>query len=105
MIFDWLFLILSYAFMLTGCYFIFASSVGFLRMKNAFAKIHAVAFSNIYGVTSLLLGLAIHSGLSLITIKILVVALFNMIVTLSVVHVIMRRAYADKEPLEAKTRR
>lgn len=105
MILEWFFLLLSYVFMLTGCYFIFASSVGFLRMKNAFTKIHAVAFSNIYGVTSLLFGLAIHSGLNLVTVKIVIVALFNLIVTLSVIHVVMRRAYADKEPLEAETRR
>lgn len=104
-ILDLVFLLISQTFIVVGCYFVFASSIGFLRMKNPFHKIHTISFSNIYGITSILIGLAIHTGLSATTFKILIIAILNIIVTLGVTHVVMRRAYADREDMGAEVRR
>jgi len=65
--------ILSVMFILTGLFFLVVAAIGVIRLPDVFTRSHAVSLTDSLGAFFLLIGLAIHEGLSMNVLKILAV--------------------------------
>lgn len=87
-----------------GLLFLISGTIGFIRNSDFFIKIHALSLSNLYGINCLLLGEGIKSMDPIIFFSVCVILIFNIIITLSIIHIISRKAYISGIETKAKTR-
>jgi len=76
-----------------GVFFVFAGTLGVLRLPDFFTRIHAAGMTDTLGVELILLGLIIQSGLSLLSLKFLLVAFFLVLTSPTATHAIANAAY------------
>ena len=68
---------LSWAFILSGSFFVLVGAIGLVRMPDLYTRMHAASVSETLGGGLLFLGLMLQAGLTLVTVKLLVLlALF-----------------------------
>lgn len=75
-----------------GAFFLLVSTVGLLRLPDFFSRTHAVGKSETLGGLLVLLGLAIHAGLSLESLKLFLIVLFIAVTNPAGVHTVARAA-------------
>lgn len=71
---------ISWALLMGGCFFIVTGGVGLLRLPDVYSRMHAAGVADTLGAGLFLGGLMIQGGLSLVTVKlvlILVLILFT----------------------------
>ena len=68
--------ILSWFAILTGSAFLLIGSIGLVRLPDMFTRSHATGVTETLATYLLILGMAFHAGLSLVTVKLIVIALF-----------------------------
>ncbi len=68
--------LVSWAAILTGGAFIVIGAVGVLRMPDFFTRQHAAGLTDTLGAGLLLFGLMIQGGLTLVTVKLVLILLF-----------------------------
>ena len=68
--------ILSWVLILSGSFFAVVGAVCIYRFPDFWARLHAASISDSAGVILLLLGMALQAGLTLITVKLLLIGLF-----------------------------
>lgn len=102
---DLLFTLTYIFFSLIGCFFIIAGTVGFCRHSDFYIKCQATLFTNIYGISFLLVGFAILNGNIITFLKLLTIIVINIILTLSIVHTMGRLAFTYGVPSNGKNRR
>lgn len=69
--------IASWALIVAGSFFILVGSFGMLRMPEVFTRMHAASITDTLGAGFLILGMTLQAGLSLVTLKLLILlALF-----------------------------
>ena len=68
------------------------TAIGLIRLPGFFARVHAVSKTETMGIALILLGLMVHEGLSLITIKLGLIALFVAIANPVGAHLLTRAA-------------
>jgi multicomponent Na+:H+ antiporter subunit G len=96
---DWL----SWACLLGGSFFILVSSLAVLRLPDYFSRIHGAGITDTVGAGLILFGLACQAGLSLITVKLVLVLLFLMLTGPVTVHALAKTAYRQGlKPVLAK---
>ncbi len=79
-----------------GAFLLAASALAFIRAKDVFAMISVIKITNFYIVPLLLILFAIDKFSLLTFVKILIIAILNLITTILLCHAIARRAIADK---------
>ncbi|MEY3721443.1 MAG: hypothetical protein RL618_1962 [Pseudomonadota bacterium] len=84
--------ILGWACMLGGGFFCIVGAVGMLRMPDLYTRMHASSVTESLGAGLILLGLMLQSGLSLLTLKLLVLAALLLIASPTATHAIARVA-------------
>ena len=62
--------------LILGLLFILAGVLGVLRLPDFYTRLHAMGKCDTLGVTLMLLALAIHSEVSLLTVKVLLISVF-----------------------------
>lgn len=62
--------------LILGLLFILAGVLGVLRLPDFYTRLHAMGKCDTLGITLVLVSLAIHSGASLVTIKVLLLSVF-----------------------------
>ena len=62
-----------------GGFFVFVGGVGAVRMPDLYTRMHATSLTDTLGSLLILAGLMLQSGVSLITLKIALVAAFLMV--------------------------
>ena len=67
---------LSWAMLMAGCFFIITGGVGLLRLPDVYARMHATGIADTLGAGLFLGGLAIQAGLSMITVKLVLILIF-----------------------------
>jgi multicomponent Na+:H+ antiporter subunit G len=67
---------LSWVLLASGAFFIVASGIGVLRMPDVYTRLHAAGMKDTLGAALTLAGLSLHSGISLVTVKLLLIWLF-----------------------------
>ena len=68
--------ILSWAFIVAGSAFCVIGGVGFLRLPDVFARMHAAGIIDTVGVALVFIGLMLQAGLTLVTVKLIFIVGF-----------------------------
>ncbi len=68
--------VLAFALMLAGVFFLFVAAVGFVRLPDVFCRLHITGVIDTLGVPLVLLGIALHLGWQLTSIKLVLGVIF-----------------------------
>ena len=79
-----------------GVFFLFMGAVGLIRFPDFCTRMHAAGKCDTLGSLLLLAGLACYSGVTLASVKILVIALFIFLTSPTATHAIARVALRHK---------
>ena len=94
--------------LLLGTVALIVGALGLVRLPNLFSRIHAVGMMDTAGVAFITLGMLIHEGFSLISVKLAVVGVFlfftSPIATHAVAQVAHRSGFSPVTPVK-ETRR
>ncbi len=84
---------LSWLCLLGGSFFILVSSLAVLRLPDYFSRIHGAGITDTLGAGLILFGLACQAGLSLVTVKLVLILLFMLMTGPVTVHALAKTAY------------
>ena len=85
--------LLAILFLLLGTFFFFGATVGFLRFPDFYSRMHATGKSDTLGTLLSLMGLALYNGFSMVSIKILLIAVFIFVTSPTSTHALLRAAF------------
>ena len=94
---------LSYALLIIGCFLSITFALGLLRFPDFYSRTHAAGVADTLCAAFILLGLVLHSGFSLVTLKLLLILLFLWFTSPTASFALARSAYragygvSDKE--------
>lgn len=106
--------LLAIALLSAGTFFFLTGTIGFLRFPDFYSRMHATGKSDTLGTLLSLAGLAVYCGFSLVSIKIIFIAVFVFLTSPTATHALLRGALdagvrpwtKGKEPIkEAEVRR
>ncbi len=63
----------SWALLMGGAFFLLTGSLGMVRLPDVFTRMHAAGMTDTMGAGMILLGLAVHNGADLVTVRLLLV--------------------------------
>lgn len=78
--------------LILGLLFILLGVLGVLRLPDFYTRLHAMGKCDTLGVALILLALAIHTGVSLTTVKLLLISLFIGLANPTATHALGRAA-------------
>jgi multicomponent Na+:H+ antiporter subunit G len=84
--------IISIIFIIVGLFFLIVAAIGVVRLPDVFSRSHAVSLTDTLGAFFMLFGLALHEGLGINTLKILVVLVLLYILNPVISHATIRAA-------------
>jgi multicomponent Na+:H+ antiporter subunit G len=84
--------ILSIIFIVAGLFFLIVAAIGVIRLPDVFSRSHAVSLTDSLGAFLMLVGIALHEGLSISMLKILVVLILLYILNPVIAHATIRAA-------------
>jgi multicomponent Na+:H+ antiporter subunit G len=87
---------LSWVCLLAGSFFVLVGGIGLLRLPDVFTRFHAAGVTDTMGAGLILLGLALQSGLSLVTIKLLLFLVFLIFTSPTATHALAQAAKHGK---------
>lgn len=94
--------VLVWACLLGGSFFSLVGGLGLIRMPDLYTRMHAASVTDTLGAGLILLGLAIHSGLNLVSAKLLMVALMIFFTSPVATHALAKAGFARRlKPLLA----
>ncbi len=73
-----------------GTFFFLVGTLGLIRMPDVFCRMHATTKCDTLGAGLILLALMIHRGMSLISIKLLLIIIFIWITNPTAAHIIAK---------------
>ena len=85
-------MIMAYFFFALGIFFMLVGVLGILRFPDLYTRLHPAGKAGAAGVLSIFIGLIIYSGLSLFSLRIILIALFIVITGPVSSHAIARGA-------------
>ena len=85
--------ILSGSFILLGVLALLIGALGLLRLPDVYCRIHAVGMIDTAGASFIILGLAIHEGVSLVTVKLLFIGIFLFFTSPIATHAVAQVAH------------
>jgi multicomponent Na+:H+ antiporter subunit G len=84
--------IIGTIFMVLGAFFMFTAALGVLRMPDFFTRLHPAGIADALGAPLVLIGIAIQSGFSLFSGKIILLILFILITSPTACHALAHSA-------------
>jgi multicomponent Na+:H+ antiporter subunit G len=97
--------LLSWMMLTAGSAFVLIGGIGAVRMPNLFTRVHAAALTDSLGPMLVLAGLALQSGLSLATVKVLAILLFMLITGPTATYALANAALMAGHPTDAEEER
>ena len=85
--------ILSGFFILLGVLALLIGALGLLRLPDVYCRTHAVGMIDTAGASFIILGLAIHEGVSLVTVKLLFIGIFLFFTSPIATHAVAQVAH------------
>ncbi|MCY4581813.1 MAG: monovalent cation/H(+) antiporter subunit G [Chloroflexi bacterium] len=79
-------------FIVLGLAFMVITALGLVRLPDFFSRVHAVSKSETLGITLLLLGLILHEGATLLSLKFALILVFVAIANPVGAHLLTRAA-------------
>ncbi len=102
MIWDTFILLLSWALIVSGSIFTLIGAVGILRFPDFWSRLHAASITDSAGLILLLAGMCLHSGLTLVTVKLIIIGIFLFITGPTSIHAVANAALVSGlRPTEA----
>ena len=68
--------VLTWALLLAGAFFFLTGALGMVRLPDVFTRMHAAGMADTMGAGLILAGLCVHSGVNLVTVRLLLVLAF-----------------------------
>ena len=68
--------VLTWALLLSGAFFFLTGALGMVRLPDVFTRMHAAGMADTMGAGLILAGLCVHSGVNLVTVRLLLVLAF-----------------------------
>ena len=92
---DWqvLVTILPGFFITCGVVALFIGSLGLLRLPDVYCRIHAVGMIDTAGASFIILGMIIHEGFTLVTVKLVLIGVFLFFTSPIATHAVAQVAY------------
>ena len=84
--------ILSWAAMVSGSIFMLIGGIGILRFPDFWSRLHAVSVSDSLGMILLVAGMMLQAGLTLVTVKLLMIGVFLFITGPTAIHAVANAA-------------
>ena len=94
--------LLAVIFVSSGTFFLLMGAIGLLRFPDFYTRMHAAGKCDTLGSLLVLTGLAFYAGLSLTSVKILVIALFIFVTSPTATHAMARAAFKHNVALWTK---
>jgi multicomponent Na+:H+ antiporter subunit G len=88
--------VLSWICLLGGAIFLLIGAIGVLRFPDFYTRLHAVSICDTLGAGLVLVGLMFQSGLSLVTVKLLLIFYFMIVSGPTAVHALAQAALQTK---------
>jgi multicomponent Na+:H+ antiporter subunit G len=85
-------ILLATILLVLGLLFILFGVLGILRLPDFYTRLHAMGKCDTLGVALVILGLALHTGASLTTVKLLLIAACVIVVNPTAIHALGRAA-------------
>ncbi len=85
--------ILSIILVSAGTFFYLTGTIGFLRFPDFYTRMHATGKSDTLGTLLSLAGLALYTGFSLTSVKIIFIAVFVFLTSPTATHALLRAAF------------
>jgi multicomponent Na+:H+ antiporter subunit G len=85
--------VLTIILIVIGLFFLVVGSIGMLRLPDIFSRAHALSVTDSLGAIFVLAGLAVHEGLSMNFLRIMVVLLLVYLLNPVISHATVRAAY------------
>jgi multicomponent Na+:H+ antiporter subunit G len=82
--------LLAIVFLVGGLFFFLSATVGLLRFPDFYTRLHATGKGDTLAVLLSLIGLAIYEGFSLVSLKIIFIAVFMFLAQPTATHAISR---------------
>lgn len=92
-IWAWLRAGLSATSIIMGLLFVFAGTIGVLRLPDFYTRIHAAGMTDTLGAEMILLGLIIQAGFSQMTLKLLMISFFLLLTSPTATHAVAHAAH------------
>ncbi|MBI2316580.1 MAG: monovalent cation/H(+) antiporter subunit G [Betaproteobacteria bacterium] len=86
--------ILSWGFLLAGGAFCAIGALGLVRMPDFYTRMHAAGVTDTLGAGLMLFGMMLQAGLSLVTVKLIMIGLLIFFTSPSATHALARAARA-----------
>ncbi|HBN30362.1 MAG: monovalent cation/H(+) antiporter subunit G [Rhodobacterales bacterium] len=83
---------LSWFFILAGCFFVVAGAFGAVRFPDFWSRLHAASVTDSAGVILLIVGMCLQAGLTLVTVKLLIIGVFLFITGPTSTHAVANAA-------------
>ena len=92
---------LSWILLLGGALFLLTGAIGVLRFPDFYSRLHAVSVCDTLGAGMVLLGLMLQGGLSLVTVKLMLIFYFMVFSGPTAVHALAEAAkVSGLDPVE-----
>jgi len=88
--------VLTWACLLGGGIFLLVGAIGVLRFPDFYTRLHAVSVCDTMGAGLVLVGLMLQGGLSLVTVKLLLIFYFMIFTGPTAVHALAEAAMEGK---------
>ena len=85
--------VLSGACIAVGVVALLVGSLGLLRLPDVYCRIHAVGMIDTAGASFIILGMAIHEGFSIVTVKLLLIGVFLFFTSPIATHAVAQVAF------------
>ena len=86
---------LSWICLIAGSVFILIGAVGVLRLPDMYARMHSAGIIDTLGAMLIILGLMFQGGLSIVTVKLVLIIVFILYTSPVATHALARAALAD----------
>jgi multicomponent Na+:H+ antiporter subunit G len=92
--------------LIIGCFFVFVSAIGVVRFPDFFSRMHPAGKADTMGQAMILIGLMVYEGLTLVSVKLLLIIIFIFIANPTATHALANAAYnAGVKPWKKGERR
>ena len=88
--------ILSGFFIACGVLALLIGSLGLLRLPDVYCRIHAVGMIDTAGASFIILGMIIHEGFTLVTVKLVLIGVFMFFTSPIATHAVAQVAYKSE---------
>ena len=84
---------MSWALLLGGCFFIITGAMGLVRLPDVYCRMHASGISDTIGAGMFLGGLTVQAGLSMVTVKLLLILIFILVTSPTATYALANAMY------------